>query len=281
MLMVVLALYGATPNTTPKLPPGPIKQIKPPDIDLVISERLKALGVTLDGGLKAVQQGDLSPLVELLRTGDGGTPFAKYQWRVPNLLYTIDVPVIQVIDGLPVRFSVAVTSAKPDFLLKYYVDEFEKAGLYIPPAEHQVTMAPPAIQLSALDTDNLISYTLLLQIVDDKSTTVIMGQAYLTQWLRKKPVTGDFAPLHPTAVSVVRTHTEDMDMVQYTAKAEPAELDTFYSDVMTKAGYTRKERAYLKGNERIEVTVGKTPGGQTGVLLQRRVMAMPPSGGTP
>jgi hypothetical protein len=223
-----------------------------------------------------VLKGDLSPLVEILKTSDdAGFPFAKYRWNVPDLQYYVDVPAVQVVNGLPVRFSAAVSKANPDFLVKYYVDEFNKAGLYIPPADEQLQMAPPAFQLTALDTDNLISYTVILQVIGEKQTNVIMGQGYLESWLRRKPPSADFAPLFPQSENVVRSKGEGIDMLQYTTAAEPPAVYAFYDDVMKKAGYTLAESGvFVKGNERIQLRVAKA-NRKTGVLLQKRFGAGP------
>ncbi len=231
-----------------------------------------------DGGTARPE--DLSPLVSFLSTGDGGLPFAKYKWEVPDRSSAIDVPVVQVVNGLPVRFSAAVSRAKPDFLLKYYVDEFTKAGLYIPPEEHQMDLGGPLVQLTALDTDNLISYSVILQVTDDKHTTVIMGQGYLTNWLEKKPEGADVVPLFPGARNTVHTHSEGLDVVQYSLKADAAPVRNFYDSTLRRGGFSvdaADPSTFVRGSERITVSVVKSaPGSDTSVVVRRHLSAKQP-----
>jgi hypothetical protein len=229
-----------------------------------------------DGGAGAKPPADLGALADILKASpaDGGERLLKYRWSVPELEHTIDVPSTQSVNGLPVRFSAAVSRAKPDFLLKYYVDEFAKAGLYLPPPSEQVAMGGNALQVTGLDTDNLVSYTVILQVASDRYTTVIMGHSYLEPWMRgARP--DDFAPLFPQSEAVVRSRAEGVDVLQFVTDAEPKAVRTFYGEVLLKAGYVAVEPdVFARGAERISLKLVKSPKAgvkQTGVVLQRRV----------
>ncbi len=239
---------------------------------LVVIAAPKAGG---DGGV-AKPRADLGELADILKTSpaDGGERLLKYKWSVPDLEHTIDVPSTQSVNGLPVRFSAAVSRAKPEFLLKYYVDEFAKAGLYLPPPKEQVAMGGNALQVTALDTDNLVSYTVILQVASERYTTVIMGHSYLEPWMRgARP--DDFAPLFPQSEAVVRSRAEGVDVLQFMTDAEPKAVRAFYGEVLSKAGYVAIEPdVFVRGAERISLRVVKSPKPsvkQTGVVLQRRV----------
>lgn len=279
--LLALALGAGAPKPAGgQKPPGqgvPLKTQR--EIERVLAEPDGPIDLpswrTFDGGMDQLRTMDLSPLVDALKTSqdDGGLPFAKYRWNVPDLEHYVDVPAVQIVNGLPVRFSAAVSRAKPDFLVKYYVAEFEKAGLFIPPADEQMQMAPPAFQLTALDTDNLISFTVILQVTSDKTTTVIMAQGYLEPWMRRKPAGADFAPVFPQAEAVVRSTGEGVDVLQYVTDAEPTAVRAFYADVMKKAGYVEPQRdVFVRGAERISLKVAKAQATKkTGVMLQKRL----------
>lgn len=235
--------------------------------------------------------GDLSPLIELLSTSDGGFPFAKYKWQVPDLESYVDVPAVQMVNGLPVRFSAAVSKHDVPFLLDYYAKEFVRAGLFIPPPDDfkRLGLGEEFFMLAGLDTDNLISYTVMFQPISANQTTVIMGQGYLQEWLKRKknPDPVDFAPLMPTAKMVVRSHSEGMELVTYATDASPKDVMGFYKETLPKAGYAAsadEPGKFIRGTDQITVRATKTtkaPGQKadvpaTAVMLQRRSRAPAP-----
>ena len=224
---------------------------------------------------------DLSPLIEVLSTSDGGFPFAKYRWQVPDLHSWVEVPTVQVVNGLPVRFSAAMSRHDIPYLMDFYAKEFMRAGLYIPPPEDAkaLNLGDRFFQLTGLDTDNLISYTVMFQQVDRNMTTVIMSQGYLQEWLKKKrdASPGDFAPLAPAATLVVRSHAEDVDIITYSTQITPADVMAFYRDTLGKAGFLQGSEPgiFERAGEQIKVRARKderprVAGSQTAVMLERR-----------
>lgn len=294
-LVLTLSISAAPPQQTPAAPPPERQSLPQGSAALPSVEQVRKLQEQVyrdiashgrdDAGVRErLLQGDLSDAISYFMTGDGGMAVPRYTWKVPDLQYYIDVPGMQVVNGMPVRFSAAVSSARPSFLIKYYIDEFEKAGLYLPPPEHQFEPSPPVIQVTALDTDSLTSYTAMIQVIDDKHTTVIMSQGYLQPWLRKKRGPGteaDFAPLFPHAEHVVRSRTEGMDLIEFSTTSEPTAVRGFYHDVMTKAGYQEQTQGtFVRGLESIRVNVVRTEGRkETGVLVQRRMLPKEPEAG--
>jgi hypothetical protein len=224
-----------------------------------------------DGGF--LLDADLSPLVKVLSSGK--PPQSRYVWEVPAQLGATDVQAVQVVNGLPVRFSAAVSGQDVPALLEYYTRAFEKAGLFIPPAEEQVDLGERVFQLTGLDTDSLISYTVVLQPVAEKRTNVIMGQGYLTQWLERKKPTSDLAPLPPGAASLVRTASEGVDLLQFTTPSTVAEVKSFYLEVLGRAGYQQTGTGvFTRGREQLKVTVGQSKTAPVrAVLVERRMMS--------
>ncbi|MHB8873986.1 MAG: hypothetical protein ACYC8T_09905 [Myxococcaceae bacterium] len=224
-----------------------------------------------DGGLPQ----DLAPLVKILSTGK--PPQSRYIWEVPAQVGAVDVQAVQVVNGLPVRFSAAVSAQDVPTLLEYYTRAFQKAGLFLPPAAEQVNLGERVFQLTGLDTDSLISYTVVLQPVAEKRTNVIMGQGYLTQWLERKAPGADIAPLPAGAESVVRTHSEGVELLQFTTGATAGELKGFYQDVLTRSGYAEAGGGvFTRGRESLKVSIGQArnaPG--RAVMIERRLTAAP------
>jgi hypothetical protein len=223
---------------------------------------------------------DLSPLIDILSTSDGGFPFAKYKWEVPDLESYVDVPSVQVVNGLPVRFSAAVSKHDIPFLMDFYAKEFVKAGLFIPPPDDfkRLGLGEEFFQLTALDTNNLISYSVMFQATGANRTTVIMSQGYLQEWLKKKRNAdpSDFAPLFPSAKLVVRTHSEGMDMMSYATDAPAKDVASFYTDTLPKLGWMpdpEEPGQFTRGPERLKVRAAKaspSSGASTAVMLERR-----------
>lgn len=232
-----------------------------------------------DGG--ASLDADLSPLVKVLSTGK--PPQSRYVWEIPAQLGATDVQAVQVVNGLPVRFSAGVSAQDVPTLLKFYTLAFEKAGLFIPPAEEQVDLGERVFQLTGLDTDSLISYTVVLQPVGEKRTNVIMGQGYLTHWLERKKPTSDIAPLPPGAASLVRTASEGVDLLQFTTTATVAEVKSFYLEVLGKAGYQQTDTfVFARGRESLRVTVGQSKNApMRAVLIERKMSAAQPEDNAP
>jgi hypothetical protein len=274
-LALTLALSAGPAAPTP--PPGKAAKSSPADTaqQQAAEKKLKALAAS-DGGEELPT--DLSPLIDILSTSDGGFPIPRYRWNVPDLQGYVDVPVVQFINGLPVRFNAAMSKHDVPYLMDFYAKEFIKAGLYIPPPDtmNGLGLGDRFFQLTGLDTDNLISYSVIFQPIDDHSTTVIMGQGYLQEWLKRKPQTTDFAPLYPQAAQVVRTHTEGMELINYTTPSPATLVYGFYDDVMPKAGYAKLGNGvYVRGQERIQVRAGrgKPDSPVTGVMVERRLIS--------
>jgi hypothetical protein len=277
-----LFLLAAAPQKAP--PPAPPQSEEPlqhggPSSRMQAAEQIKRAAAleSRDAGYDLLSA-DLSGLIDILSTSDGGFPFARLKWNVPGLQSYVDVPVVQFVNGLPVRFNAAVANHDVPYLMEYYAKEYQKAGLYIPPPDsmNSLGLGDRFFQLTGLDTDNLISYTVMLQPIGEKQTTVIMAQGYLQEWLKKKNKTStDFAPLYPQALQVVRTHTEGMELISFSTKSPANQVMAFYDDVMPKGGYAPAGKGvWMRGQERIKVTAAKAPNeGGTGVMLERRLMS--------
>ena len=160
-------------------------------------------------------------------------------------------PALTKVDGVTVVQRSVTSNRSPLELATHFAGAFEKAGFYIAPEQDQ--MKPMSgMQMSGLDTENLLSYTAILQPAG-KGTTVVLAVADLAA---KKPIAEPIGPVYPGATAVTSFALESQKAMSYSVVATPAEIKTFYKDTFSVAGY--RESAPLifqKGNEQYTVTV--------------------------
>ncbi|WP_309889863.1 hypothetical protein [Archangium sp.] len=190
-----------------------------------------------------------------------------FTWDVPRVLETVDVPGVMRADGIPVKLRSVRSAERPEVILQHLVDRFQAAGFYIPPDAHRTQrVAEP--QLTALDTDRLISYTFFLQANRDGTTTVLLGEANLKR-ARKEQHT--FAPVFPGGTDLLRSEMEGARTLSYTVKAEPAKVGEFYLTELRTAGFTEEaDGVWRRGGEELRVGLRPGPGGRVSVLLLLR-----------
>ncbi|HEX8821661.1 MAG TPA: hypothetical protein VF794_17180 [Archangium sp.] len=206
-----------------------------------------------------------------------GVAFAQrptFTWDVPRVLESVDVPGVMRANGVPVKLRSVKSAERPEIILQHLVDRFEAAGFYIPPDAHRTQrLAEP--QLTALDTDRLISYTFFLQPNPDGTTTVVMGEANLGK-ARKEQDT--FAPIFPGGTDVMRSDMEGARSLAYTVVAEPAKVGEFYLTELRAAGFTEEAQGtWRRGGEELRVGLRPGPGGRVSVLLMLRTSVEAPA----
>jgi hypothetical protein len=205
--------------------------------------------------------------VVLLSAGEAAAQRLPFTWDVPKVIETVEVPGIMKADGIPVKLRSVKSAERPEVILQHMVDRFEAWGFYIPPKRTQWFKEP---QLTALDTERLISYTFIIQPNPDGSTTVVLGEANLGRWEKQVPT---IAPVFPSAVDVMNTDVEVARTLSYRVPAskETPDVTGFYRKQLTQAGYTETEpNTYRKGSEELLVTVSPPKGEHMAVTVVRR-----------
>ncbi len=112
----------------------------------------------------------------VLGAGEASAQRLPFTWDVPKVIEEIEVPGLMRADGIPVKLRSVKSAERPEVILQHLVDRFEAWGFYIPPKRTQWLREP---QLTALDTERLISYTFIIQTNPDGTTTVVLGEANL------------------------------------------------------------------------------------------------------
>lgn len=206
--------------------------------------------------------------VVVLSAGEAAAQKLPFSWDVPKVIETVEVPGIMRADGIPVKLRSVKSAERPEVILQHLVDRFELAGFFIPNKRSQWLKEP---QLTALDTERLISYTFIIQPNPDGSTTVVLGEANLGLAERQVET---IAPVHPDAEDVMNTDVEVARTLAYRVPASKSTPDItgFYRKQLLPLGYTETEpNTYRKGSEELLVTVSPPKGGFMAVTVVRRV----------
>jgi hypothetical protein len=203
----------------------------------------------------------------LMLAGGANAQSLEIRWDVPGLVTAVEMPGAVVSQGIPVKIRAAHSSWRVENLAQYYMDQFQKAGLYVPPdnAVTQMTVHP---QLTGLDPDRMIAYTVIFQVHPDKTTTVIQTSANLALRQSAAAAAVSFAPVFPGAKDTLQTAIEGTRMVQYLAPAQPGEVLEFYRSTLKTGGYAEQEQGdFQKGTELLRVRAIKLENGQTSVSV--------------
>lgn len=200
-----------------------------------------------------------------------------FVWDVPKVVDIVDVPGVMLADGVPVRLKAVRSKEKPEPLLQHIVDRWEAWGLYIPPVEHQPqTLREP--QITALDPERLITYTVLFQPNPDGTTTLYLGEANLS---KPPQALSSVAPVYSGAEGVMTSELELVRSVNYTVRAKEAEVEAFYRAELGKVGFKEVEpRRFRSGTEEMELVIRPVQPGQLSVAVLRRTVA-PGAGPSP
>jgi hypothetical protein len=206
-------------------------------------------------------------LVVLLGAGEAAAQLLPFTWDVPKVVESIDVPGVMNTNGIPVKLRSVKSTERPEVIYKHLVSRFELYGFYIPPKQKQWLKEP---QFTALDTQRLISYTFIIQVNGDDTTTVVLGEANLGQAQKTKPVA--FAPVFPGAKDVLTSDLEVGRTLTYLVpggKATP-DVEGFYRKELAQAGYRETEpNLYHRGTEELQVTVRPSKGQLSVLILSR------------
>jgi hypothetical protein len=212
---------------------------------------------------------------------DGGFVPARV-WKVPLAIDAVDVPERVIARGLPVAMHAVRSKASLAALEQDLAQQFLAAGLYFPP-RGAVTTTSGSPQLTALDPDTFIAYTVFLQPNPDGTTTAIFTETYLAEHQRVAAEGVKFAPVFPGAKNVMVTRSEGVDLLHYRTTASADAIDAFNADAMRKAGYARDAksgaRGFRRGGEVLEVTLKPAAGGSTDVLVVHRMAIEAPRDG--
>ncbi|HEX8437433.1 MAG TPA: hypothetical protein VF697_20155 [Archangium sp.] len=189
------------------------------------------------------------------------------RWDVPRALEVIEVPGRTEALGMPVSIHAVRSGEKVGTLERHFRRQFQEAGLFLPPPQHVVPVTRE-VQVTGLDPDTYIAYTVILQPNPDGSTTVLLTEAFLAE--RRKTAEAAFAPVMPGARAVLRTNTEGTSIMQYSVKASPEEARRFHVQELTRGGYREVEPGvFQSGVDVLRVTARPLGDGEVAVSVMK------------
>lgn len=204
-------------------------------------------------------------LVAALVGGPGASanPFLE---GIPGAVSKPALAEKSVVDGVTIETSMLVSSKDVATLKAWFRARFLRGGLYLA-EEAEAMKLELGEQVTGLDTERLISYTVFLQPSGKSATTVIVSSANLGK--RETRVVPAFAPVYPGSGPVTSTQLEWMKSMSYATTATPAEVRAFYREKLAAQGYElRPDDEFVKGTERIGLTVAPGVTERTVLLIQ-------------
>jgi hypothetical protein len=194
----------------------------------------------------------------------GAPARAPFAWDVPEVIEEVPVGNAPSSGGRPMRVRAVRSRWSASKLRKKLEDDFVRAGLWIPP-EHDQPQNLPLPYVAAVDGVRMLSYSAFFQVNRDGSTTLILGEVDLASRVASAPA----APVFPGAVGVLTSDVEAMRSVSFRAKARPDEVQSFYREVLGKAGFKETgPGTYERGPDRTLVSVqGPEADGMARVLV--------------
>jgi hypothetical protein len=195
-------------------------------------------------------------LALLAQAPEAPVPFS---WDVPGVVDMAPVGNQLEARGIPMQVQLVRSKWKLDELRRHYYERFRKAGFHIPKDQSPL----PGLnlpRLTALDPEQLLSYTLILYAEADGTTTLLLGAADVSQ-RRLGAAPDTFAPVFPGASDVVASNVELARSVTFQVGATPEEVGHFYRETMGAAGYREVEPGVFSGPDGT-VRLATRPGGK-------------------
>jgi hypothetical protein len=184
-------------------------------------------------------------------------PPPEYRWRVPGQIDFVDSAGLQVSDGVPMHIAMARSKLTVQELIQHFADDFNAAGLFLPPDEYQESPFTEP-RLTAFDPVRSLAYTVIFQANPDKTSTVYLATADMSNYKAPGAAALDWAPLMPGATSVLRTQLEGSQTALYGVHATEAEVLTFYRDNLKPLGYQEPEPGiFVRAGESLHVSTQK------------------------
>ncbi|MCY1075214.1 hypothetical protein [Archangium lansingense] len=168
----------------------------------------------------------------LLATAPAEVSREPFQWKVPGLVSTVDVPDQMNVGGIPVRIRVYTSRERLERLLQHFATAFDEAGFYL--QRHQPRLAAEP-HLTALDTRTFTSYTVILTPEAGGLTTVVLGQAQLGE--SQPAAAPGTLPVYAGAMNVLYADLEGARTLTYRAPAKADAVRGWYRERLIHAGF--------------------------------------------
>lgn len=207
---------------------------------------------------------DESAIAAVYASMDAGPPRPPFEWRLKNVVGSIEMPGIQESNGVPVKLHNLQIRSNLQDIIDDLINQFTTQGLFMrsfldqeqPLAQTQVTAFDPIRQ---------ISYTALIECLPKAPTcTVILGEANIRVGVANANNQGgqkDFVPLPADAISVQRSRAENYETLAFSFPGAPEGVRSFYANTLTRQGYTKKGKdLWSRPGDTIQLVFKSTDG---------------------
>jgi hypothetical protein len=191
----------------------------------------------------------------LLLAAAPAQPSDPFQWEVPELVSKVEVPARMNMEGMPIRLQVYTSRQTVEQLLQHFATAFDEAGFYIERNPRQFAAQP---HFTALDTKTYRAYTVILEREPNGLTTVVLGEARLGE--ARAPAASASPLLYPGAQGTVQGDFEGARTVAYQVAGKQAEVEAWYREQLTRAGYKEESPLLFRRDEQ-EIHVSLTQNG--------------------
>ncbi len=207
-------------------------------------------------------------LLALMGAAPAWAQRANFTWDIPKTVSVVDVPGQVDANGVPVKLLAVRSKEKAQTILQSVVDRFLSWGFVVPEAYKQPQLLREPM-VTGLDTRNFISYTAILQVNPDGTTTVFLGEANLGAAKAPKPAG---LPVIPGGAGVLTSETEGARTVSFSVAGKTvSDVEAFYRETFTQAGYKEiQPRVFKSSTEEISLNLAVTKESQVAVRLVRR-----------
>lgn len=165
-------------------------------------------------------------------------------------------------EGLPMKLHAVRSKLRIDLLIDHVRRSFHEANLYVAPNQVQVSSDP---QLTGLDPDRMVAFTVIFQANADGSTTAILAESHLAERRENKSY---FAPVHPGGQAPLETNVEGARTLSYGVFVPETEIHRFYKDLLPKIGYVEQPgMKFRKGDRQLTVHYNARKGEMARVMV--------------
>jgi hypothetical protein len=208
---------------------------------------------------------------QIADAGPPEPPPPPFQWRLRNVVGSIEIPGVQEANNVPVKLQSLQVKSNLQDILYDLIDQFRSQGLYM--REFLDQEQPLAqTQITAYDTFRRISYTAIIECLSDRPCTVMLGEANVgmaARSVRELAARSDFVPLPSYAVGVQRSKTESYQTLAFRFPGPQDGVRAFYRETLDRLGYREEKRdQWVRPRDKVQL-VFKIIDGSNFVMLTR------------
>ncbi len=192
------------------------------------------------------------------------------RFEIPGAIDIITTPGRTVAFGTPVEVYAVRTKEPVDSLERVVAKLMMDQGLFLPPPG-AVDQLSGMRQLTGLDPDTFIAYTVFFQPNPDKTTTAIFTESYLGERQSVPPTGTADLPAIPGARGLMQSRNEGLEFLTFQTAASRDELQKFYEQTLPKEGWvTCGPSCFRRGSDELKIDVRDLSASSRAVTLTKQ-----------